>query len=127
MNIHKTIYVVISIFFLNTCLRGQWTNDPAINTPVITEAKKQIYPHVLSDGEDGVYLSYLSGSDENEKIYVTRLDSNLTKLWSGSSIAVTTTFNRQFTNHPSGRCWWRCLILGGGKQHLWPTAGYFRK
>ncbi len=96
MNIYKIKLIILSVILLNTRLIGQWTSDPTINTPVIAEAKKQIYLQVLSDGEGGMYLSYLSGSDEREKIYVTRLDSNLTKLWSGSSVAVTTTLNQQF-------------------------------
>lgn len=96
MNIDKTKIIALSIILLNTCLTGQWTSDPAINKPVITEAKKQIYPNVVPDGEGGVYLTYLSGSDQNEKIHVTRLDTNLNKLWGAGSVAVTTTFNQQF-------------------------------
>jgi hypothetical protein len=77
---------------------AQWSTNPNLNTPVCTASNDQYDARIISDGAGGsIYVWYDErNGNNNEDIYVQRLDANGTPLWTLNGIAVCTATNDQY-------------------------------
>jgi len=75
--------------------RAQWSTDPATNNAICTDYYNQSEPKIVSDGKGGAIISWNDTRSHhngvfNDEVYVQRIGSNGTILWSSNGIKATT-------------------------------------
>ncbi len=104
-NILVPLVVVALVLFLVAGLAqtvfGQWSNDPTVNTPVVTQLHTQPDPKLCPDGTGGTIivwqrLSYAGGYSDC-KIYAQRLNAAGVPQWTTNGAAICTATSNQWS------------------------------
>lgn len=66
---------------------AQWTDDPAVNTPLVTGAGDQVQAKIARDGSGGFYLSWFSSTGGYD-VYLQRFDSAGNAQWVSGGLLV---------------------------------------
>jgi hypothetical protein len=74
---------------------AQWSNDPAVNTPVSTETGSQSFPVVTTDGAAGAIIVWQDGRSGGWDVYAQRLDATGLALWTPNGEAMTSATDDQ--------------------------------
>ncbi len=76
---------------------GQWSNDPAVNFPVCTATNDQALPVSISDGSNGVILTWRDDRNgpSNGNIFAQRFSATGVPLWGVNGIPICTAPNTQ--------------------------------
>ncbi len=91
LTIALTSFGLFSIF----SARAQWSNDPAINTPVCTANGTSAGQNILSDNNGGVFIAWQDSRNGQDDIYMQHFDSTGTALWQTDGIPVCTEMGQQ--------------------------------
>lgn len=76
------------VLFLFITPQAQWSNDPAVNTPVCDCPGRQLRPLVTQDGKGGYIFMWEDERNGWRDIYAQRLDSNGFKMWDSLGVPV---------------------------------------
>lgn len=82
---------------MNASGNAQWAKD---GLPVCIEPSDQYNPNIVSDGVDGVIISWWDKRDFYADIYAQRIDASGKILWTDAGAAVCTADGRQQDPHP---------------------------
>jgi len=83
-------FLLWTTLVLSIPCHGQWSIDPAVNTPVCTTAYQQQYPAIAPDGKGGAIIAWQDGRDGvSTDIYAQRIGADGTAEWGGNGIPVT--------------------------------------
>ena len=87
------------VLFLSLKSFAQWNINTAINTPICTEAAKQIDPRIMEDGVGGAYITWKDYRPTNAlpDIYIQRIDAKGNVKWISNGIGVCTDIKDQST------------------------------
>ncbi len=79
------------ILLLSLPAFGQWSSNPAINTPVCTASMNQTLPVITTDGDGGSIIAWQHQTSMGlTDIYAQRIDSNGVLLWATDGVPVCT-------------------------------------
>jgi hypothetical protein len=76
---------------LSLCWCGayaQWSNDPAVNTPVFTGPNAQFAPTGVSDGSRGAFVFWLHAQTGANGIFAQRMDASGNRVFPASGIQI---------------------------------------
>ena len=87
------------VLFLSLKSFAQWNINTAINTPICTEAAKQIDPRIMEDGVGGAYITWKDYRPTNAlpDIYIQRIDAKGNVKWISNGIGICTDIKDQST------------------------------
>jgi hypothetical protein len=102
----QRIYI-LPILFLTLTLAAlapaQWSNDPAVNTPVATAAGDQFNPEITSLGPEGCIVVWHDGRTGNvADIYVQKFDADGYAQWTVNGVALSTAPGHQWVQQIAG-------------------------
>ena len=109
LNLKWTMKNFSITFFLLlwTCsIYGQWSINPASNTPVCSALNKQVDPRILEDGAGGAFIVWKDYRNSVPDIYVQRINQFGVVLWALNGVGVCTdaadqsTWSASYRVHP---------------------------
>lgn len=93
----KNKLITSFLLFSNLSLFAQWNSNPATNTPICTEAGKQIEHRIISDGLNGAFITWKDYRTGVPDIYIQHINSAGITQWTTNGIGLCTDFNDQST------------------------------
>ncbi len=84
----KTILTTLSFLCFTLSFSAQWSNNPAINTPICTEAFKQNDPRILDDDKGGAFIVWKDERNGLPDIYLQRVNKLGVPLWAANGINI---------------------------------------
>jgi hypothetical protein len=91
LKLNAPVVLAFLFFFGFTPAFGQWSVDPAVNTPIAVSAGDKFDTDLISDGEGGsiiAWYEYRAGGSAD--VYVQKLDQNGVPQWTPEGVAVCT-------------------------------------
>lgn len=67
---------------------AQFTDNPALNTPVVTSTGEQAQPKIAANPNGGFYVSWFDNSSGGYDMYLQRMDSDGNRLWDVAGLQV---------------------------------------
>jgi hypothetical protein len=91
MKAYYRLCIVLLAYLTVLPVYAQWSDNPAINTPICTYSGDQHQPFAVPDGRGGAIISWLDERGDYTFLYAQRIDSAGYSLWGtdGSLISVT--------------------------------------
>ena len=82
--------ILLSILLLANAVPsfGQWSGDPATNTPICVAPDYQDLPQLVSDGSSGAIITWLDWRNGPGDIYAQRIGANGFVQWTADGVSV---------------------------------------
>jgi hypothetical protein len=84
----KSLLTALSFISFYSIITAQWSNNPAINTPICTDAFKQNDPRILDDGKGGAFIAWKDERNGLPDIYLQRVNKLGVPLWALDGINI---------------------------------------
>jgi len=86
----KSVPIVLALLFaLSLDVHAQWSNNPAVNTPLAVGKSGRYDLYVISDGSGNTYLTWYDGSSNSKGgVYVQKITASGTLPWGLGGICV---------------------------------------
>ncbi len=82
-------FSLAAILLFSSSASAYWSDDPGVNTPIITAPDHQTTPQIVSDGAGGAIIAYYKHvSGGTIDIYAQRIDAGGQILWTPDGVAV---------------------------------------
>lgn len=86
---HPTLLATTAcVFGLAGLCQAQWTDDPSLNTPVVTANGDQVQPKIAPTADGGMYVSWFDNRTGGYDVYMQRLDANGEPQWQENGILI---------------------------------------
>ena len=82
-----SLAIVLMFCSLGTLL-AQLTDNPAVNTPVVTSSGEQAQPKIVSNPSGGFYVSWFDNSAGGYDMFLQRFDGDGNRLWDEAGLMV---------------------------------------
>ena len=84
----KSLLTTLSFVSICSAFTAQWSNNPAINTSICTDAFKQNDPRILDDGKGGAFIAWKDERNGLPDIYLQRVNKLGVPLWAVDGINI---------------------------------------
>ncbi|MFN8396063.1 MAG: T9SS type A sorting domain-containing protein [Bacteroidia bacterium] len=86
----KVASTILLLLVLGAPAWGQWTANPAVNTPVCTATGKQIDLRMEGDGHGGTIITWMDYRSTAPDVYAQRLDRTGLAKWTANGVGICT-------------------------------------
>ena len=86
--------------FGGSLCHAQWSDDAALNTPLITAAGEQAQPKIARTADGGAYISWFDNRTGGYDVYLQRIDADGQPQWQADGILVA---DRSFSSTDLGK------------------------
>jgi hypothetical protein len=82
-------YILVCIFFSSSILLfGQWSSDPAQNTPIAVSGGEEVIPKIATSENGNTYISWFSNESGNYNVRLQKLDVFGNIQWDSAGLLV---------------------------------------
>jgi len=67
---------------------AQWTDDPAVNSPIVTASGDQVQPKVVATADGGAYVSWFDNRSGGYDVYMQRLNALGEPQWTSDGVLI---------------------------------------
>jgi hypothetical protein len=95
----RTLIVIIFLFCTigSNNLHAQWSDNTAVNNPIVTQPDDQVGPQIVSDGAGGSIIAWIDRRSGVDDIYAQRIDALGFVQWTIDGVAICNAAGTQTT------------------------------
>lgn len=87
----RGIGIFLLLLLLTSDMFAQWSNDPTVNTPIVTATGTQNNQVSVTDGNKGIITAWVDNRNGQSEIYIQKLNGSGVAQWTANGVRLTNT------------------------------------